>query len=183
MPNLAEWATLATAVFTAGAAYAALQTARHGRRQIEDAERPQLDIQVTVSGPGGTLGLLVVNTGRGIARGARYVLHGLDQHAEGNLLDGFVRPGEKLYVRTGIGPVPAEMLAQNDPGVAAAVLWRDADGTAHYRTQTLQTYTPPPTLIRRRPTYPARAEALKRLFPDVDFDAAKPSPSRVTREP
>src|SRR5215216_6387119 len=104
--SLGDWAAAAGALFTALAALAAYLTARQGRQLIEAAELPRLDVQVLVDPESGMLMLSVVNAGRGIGRGSGYVLHALGRVAVGILGDGFMQSGEKLFVRSAIGPVP-----------------------------------------------------------------------------
>src|SRR5689334_4109553 len=78
-----------SAFLAAVAAAAAWATARQGRHVIEAADRPQLEPQVLADPVSGMLGLSVINTGRGVARGARYLIHGDGTFGEGVLGDGF----------------------------------------------------------------------------------------------
>ena len=165
--DLGDWAAVAGAAFTAAAAFAAWLTARQGRQLIEDAERPRLDVQVLVGfDEMRRLRLAVVNTGRGTARGARYLVHALGQVVEGAPDDGFVRGGERIHVRTDI-PVPHAMVGDAIPDLGVMVSCRDAEGFVHYWTHRGREYVPR-TLMRRRPRYPDRTEAFKRFFAEID---------------
>ncbi len=118
------------------------------------------------------LGLSVINTGRGVARGARYVLHGAGKACEGVLGDGFILPQQRVYVGSLVGPVEVGASHGDLPDLAAIVTYRDAQGYVHYRTHAGAARTPK-TLIRRKPKYPQVATVWTKLFPHIGFDKAE----------
>jgi hypothetical protein len=166
--HLGDYASVASAVFAAIAAGAAWMSARHAGRAIEEAERPQLEAQVLADPETGLLSVAVVNTGRGVARGGIVLLHALGRYVEVPISDGFVSPGEKIYVKTDIGPVPTEDLKGDISDLGVMVSYRDAQGFAHYRAGTGAHYSPR-RLVMRRPKYPDRWEAFGRLFPAIEL--------------
>jgi hypothetical protein len=173
-PTLGDWAAVAGAVFTAVAAGAAAVAARQGRQQIEAAERPLLDVQVLKDVDTGLLRLAIINSGRGVARGASFAVHALG-HATDNVIgDGFMPPGARVHFLTSIGPLPAppRVMQADLPDLAVMVIYRDAAGFVHYRTHKEIEYVPR-TLIRRRPKYPDRVAVFRRLYPHVDVAAAE----------
>ncbi|WP_028065130.1 hypothetical protein [Solirubrobacter soli] len=171
----------ASAFLAAVAAAAAWATTRQGRHTIEAADRPLLEPQVLADPLSGMLGLSVINTGRGVARGARYVLHGGGLFAEGVLADGFIVPHQRVSVGSLVGPVDTSATRGDLPDLAAIVSYRDAEGFAHYRTHAGAAYTPK-TLIRRRPKFPEVGRVWRKLFPDIDFEHARLVQSGMTTE-
>jgi hypothetical protein len=172
--NAADWATVASAVFTAGAAAAALATVRQGRQVLDAAERPLLEVQVLAEPPHRLLAVAIVNSGQGTARGANFAVHALGTATDGVIGDGFVMGGDRVKYQTTIGPLPtpAGNMRPDLDDLGAMVAYRDAGGYVHYRTHDGREYVPK-TLIRRRPKYPDRVDAFRRLFPNIAVDAAQ----------
>jgi hypothetical protein len=181
-PNLGDWGAAASAFFAATAAGAALLTARQGREALHAAELPFLEVQVLADPGTGMLGLSIVNTGRGVARGATFALHALGRATDSPLDDGFMQSGDRLHVVTDIGPLPTDSWQGDLPDLAAMVGYRDADGFAHYRTHTGKHLTPR-TRIRRHPKYPERVSIFRQFFPHVDLDAATRAECKLARPP
>jgi hypothetical protein len=171
--SLGDWAAAAGALFTAVAAGAAYLAARQGRESLDAAERPLLEVQVLADPETRMLRLSIINSGRGVARGANFAVHALGALTDNHIGDGFVQPGDKVHVLTDIGPLPAPVgtLRHDLDDLAAMVVFRDARGFAHYRTHAGEQFTPR-TLIRRRPKYPDRVEIFKKLYPEIDVESA-----------
>lgn len=181
-PTLGDWAATAGALFTAAAAGAAYLAARQGRESLDAAERPLLEVQVLADHETGTLMLSIINSARGVARGANFAVHAVGYLTDGVIGDGFVESGAKVHIVTDIGPLPTpEGKMRNDvDDLAVMVVFRDARGFAHYRTHTGRQYTPR-TLMRRRPKYPDRVAVFKKLYPDIDVDSATRASSQVIK--
>jgi hypothetical protein len=177
-PTLGDWAAAGGALFTAVAAGAALLTARQGREALEATERPLLEVQVLADPQTRMLMLSIINTGRGVARGATFAVHALGRATDSPVGDGFVQAGDKVLVLTDIGPLPTDTWQWDLPDLGAMVGYRDADGFAHYRTHTGKHVTPR-TRIRRRPKYPERVSIFKRFFPDIDVESATRAETRL----
>jgi hypothetical protein len=85
MSALSDWATVASAVFAAGASAAAWQTVREARRAAETAVTPELAVSLH-RGPDDRLDVLVHNVGPGVARDVQVMLA-----AKGTRLDSGTR--------------------------------------------------------------------------------------------
>jgi hypothetical protein len=173
VPTVTEWTSIGSAVFTAAAAGGALLTARQGRQAIEAADRPLLEVQVLAEPTSRNLMLSIINTGTGVARGSNFAVHALGHATDDVLADGYMRPGERFHIFTSIGPLPAPagVLRHDVEDLAAMVVYRDAEGFAHYRTHRGDHYTPR-TWLRHRPRYPDRSTIFRRLFPAIDIGSA-----------
>lgn len=169
--TLGDWAAAAGALFTAIAALAALWTARQGRALIEAAELPFREAQVIRSTTTGALHLTLVNSGRGFARGANFLVHADGQATRNVIEDGFLRAGDGVQVSTSIAlPAPPGVFHTDLPDLAVLVAYRDTRGFVHYRTHADVEYVP--RTVFRRPKYPEQIEVFKKLYPHVDIEAA-----------
>jgi hypothetical protein len=179
---LGDWAAVAGAAFTAAAAAAAFLTTRQGRRVIEAAERPVLEAQVLADPGTGMLRLAIINSGRGVARGANFAVHALGSVTDDVIGDGYVEPGGRVHVVTSIGPLPTPrgQMRPDLPDLAVLLAYRDASGFVHYRTHEDREYVPR-TLVRRRPKYPDRVAVFEKLYPRVAIDSASRAQSRLEK--
>ena len=176
-PSIGDWAAVGGAVFTAAAAYAAFLTARQGRKALEAAERPKVEVQVMVQPSDLMLRLSIINAGRGLARSVSVMVYAEGKRTDTVVgTDGFLQPGEKAHVLTEIGPVSTPVPGAM-PGLGVTVVYRDGQDFVHYRTHQGREYVPK-ALIGRGPKYPTRITAFKRLFPNLAVDSAQDVASR-----
>jgi hypothetical protein len=113
-------ATVATALFTAFAALAAWRSAAQARRLSDAAQRADLAPQVITDAAAGTIEMVIVNVGGGIAKGAGVILVASGRRVIRFIGDGFLRPGDKVHVH---GEIP------HDKNAPCVVAWLDADNT------------------------------------------------------
>lgn len=95
-------ATALSALFTAGAAGAALLSVRQGQRVWRASIEPDLHLQILKNGNTGTTDLIITNSGGGMAKGTAYMLAAGGMRVHGFLGDGFVAPGDKILVSTSL---------------------------------------------------------------------------------
>jgi hypothetical protein len=129
-----EWATVATAVFTALAAAAALATVWFDHRRQKRSVLPRLYAQLGVDRDG-SHHFVAVNGGLGVAIRPRFF--GVDPASKssfaGNLGTGWLRPGEEFRRKLNIPDVPATGPDPFSAGDVYFIYWcRDAEGRAHF---------------------------------------------------
>jgi hypothetical protein len=133
--TLTEIATVASAVFTAGAAMAAWRSASEAgksasaasrsadqaQRAFDVRQRADMALQILVDRDSDTTELVFVNVGGGIAKAVAYMLVGAGRRRIDFVEDGFMKPGDKVRVHAPIPPA--------SPTAQGVVVWLDADNT------------------------------------------------------
>jgi hypothetical protein len=102
-------------------ARAALKAVRLSEKQWATATEPDLHLQVLLSQNSGTTDIAIVNVG-GWARAALFAMSVRDQRASSYLGDGFVAPGERVFIR-------CELPQSGD--TKAMLLYRGMDETTY----------------------------------------------------
>lgn len=109
--DLSEAAQVAAAAFAALAAAASWATVAHARKTWRAGARPHLNGQVVkiADDPvGPTVGLLIHNSGGGLAKGVGFLIVAGDSYVQGYAGTGFLRPGEAADIRTQLPPDAVE---------------------------------------------------------------------------
>jgi len=109
------------AAFTAITATLALKSARLSETQWRTATEPDIHLQVLLSQNSGTSDLALVNVG-GWARAALFAMSVADQRASSYLGDGFIAPGERVFIH-------CELPQSGD--TKAMLLYRGMDETSY----------------------------------------------------
>jgi hypothetical protein len=121
MSWIVDSAQVATAAFTAGAAYAAYKSVQHGQQIWRAAQSPDMHLQVLLNEDEGTTDIVLVNAGSGVARGVAFVVAAEGQRAAGYIGDGFMAAAQKAVIQT---KVPQSTSAR------CFVMYRDLDETS-----------------------------------------------------
>jgi hypothetical protein len=107
VPWAADSAQVASAVFTAGAAYAAWAAVKQTREAAREANEPDLTMQVLVNADTGMVEVLVINAGGGLAKGCLMVMTTPSHKLNTYLDNGLLRPDEQFHIYTTI-PDPGQ---------------------------------------------------------------------------
>jgi hypothetical protein len=156
LSDAAQVATTIAAALAAGAAWASV---RQGQRIWRSGLEPDLHPQILLNQRTGTTDLAILNAGGGVAKGAAFIITADGHRTSGNLLDGFVLPGERIYVAT--------QLPHGDHS-ACVVMYRTADESSW----AIDRVGPKRRLRRGRIGPGTTAETIWGMFyPDTSLDA------------
>ena len=122
--DIAEWAAVLSALFTALAAMAAWRSARSSAVLIASSRRAHLSGGVTRGTPSGSLGLSFANAGPSMAIHVLYFVVSGNREKGAAVADGHLAPGEKWTEDLGWTAAPGE--------VSFLIwLWRDVESNVY----------------------------------------------------